>query len=122
MDTVGKRLRFAREKKGLTLRQLAELMGKKNHTTVIAWEKDQAELNISQLKQLAELLETSEDFLMFGRSLNKLSESTPGYSMIESTELARLRALEAEILRKENAELKKRSESLKNNPTFSTKK
>ena len=63
MDTFGKRLVYARNKKEYSQKQLAELMGI-TPTRVNYWEKDKREPDILMLKKLSELLGVDSDFLI----------------------------------------------------------
>ena len=56
--TLGQYLREAREKKGLSVRQLAEIVGV-SHTTIYDCENDLSEPRISTLKWIAEALDIS---------------------------------------------------------------
>lgn len=63
MDTFGKRLVYARNKKDYSQKQLAELMGI-TPTRLNYWEKDKREPDIPMLKKLSEILEVDSDFLI----------------------------------------------------------
>lgn len=63
MDTFGKRLVYARNKKEYSQKQLAELMGI-TPTRLNYWEKDKREPDILMLKKLSEILEVDSDFLI----------------------------------------------------------
>ena len=63
MDTFGKRLVYARNKKDYSQKQLAELMGI-TPTRLNYWEKDKREPDIQMLKKLSELLGVDSDFLI----------------------------------------------------------
>ena len=63
MDTFGKRLVYARNKKGYSQKQLAELMGI-TPTRLNYWEKDKREPDIPMLKKLSEILGIDSDFLI----------------------------------------------------------
>lgn len=63
MDTFGKRLVYARNEKGYSQKQLAELMGI-TPTRLNYWEKDKREPDIPMLKKLSEILEVDSDFLI----------------------------------------------------------
>lgn len=54
--TLGELLRQARKKKGLKIRELAELVGV-SHVTIYHYEKDHYEPRISHLKWLAQALD-----------------------------------------------------------------
>lgn len=63
MDTFGKRLVYARNKRGLSQKQLADLMGI-TPTRLNYWEKDKREPDIQMLKKMSEILEFDSDFLI----------------------------------------------------------
>lgn len=54
--TLGKYLKKAREKKGLSVRELAKLVGVA-HTTIYKYETDEHEPRISHLKWIAQALD-----------------------------------------------------------------
>jgi phage repressor protein C with HTH and peptisase S24 domain len=56
MTSFGKLLRTARENNSLTTKQLAEKMGKKSHATILAWEKDTANISLDQIEKLSDIL------------------------------------------------------------------
>lgn len=62
MDTIGQRLKFGREKSGLTQRALAEKLGVSQHT-IMRWEKDKGCPNAREAAKLAKLLEVTISFL-----------------------------------------------------------
>lgn len=64
-ETLGQRVRSARERKGMTQEQLAELVlesGRK--ATVSQWENDNAAPRAAELKRLCEVLGVSSDWLL----------------------------------------------------------
>lgn len=63
MDTFGKRLVYARKKRDMSQKQLAELMGI-TPTRLNYWEKDKREPDIQMLKKLSEILKFDSDFLI----------------------------------------------------------
>ena len=69
MSTLGARLQELRKQKGLTQEQLAEKLNITNHS-VSKWEKDINAPDITLLVELADLFETSVDYLL-GRGENK---------------------------------------------------
>ena len=109
MDTFGKRLKYARERKSLTVKELAELMGKSAHSTIIAWEKDKSEVTISQLKELAKILDVSEEFLLNGSDLSTVSDPPQDYILIKKDDLLKL---QEQVINKQAEELKKTKEEL----------
>lgn len=115
MDTIGKRLKYAKDKKGLTNKELAALMGKNSPSTVIAWENDTTEITVSQLKLLAEILEVSEQFLLNGNEAQSIvSEPTPDYVLVKKDEYMALQDRVIQYQQKEIEELKKSEQNLKN--------
>ncbi len=69
MSTLGSRLLELRKQKGFTQEQLAEKLNVTNQS-VSKWEKDINAPDITLLVELADLLETSVDYLL-GRGENK---------------------------------------------------
>ena len=69
MSTLGSRLLELRKQKGFTQEQLAEKLNVTNQS-VSKWEKDINAPDITLLVELADLLETSVDYLL-GRGGNK---------------------------------------------------
>lgn len=72
-ETLGVRILIARHRSGLGLAELAALIpgkgGKPIHrTTLSAWERDQGEPTISQLKAIAEACETPFEWLVGAHS------------------------------------------------------
>ena len=65
-DTVGERLRRARESKDLTVEQLAEQVGVEVETLKL-WESDQEEPRSNRLTMLAGILSTSPSWFLIGR-------------------------------------------------------
>lgn len=63
MDTFGSRLRSLRQKKGLTQRELAELIGAK-HNSISDWENDGHKPDMDTLEKLMGVFEVSSDYLL----------------------------------------------------------
>ena len=61
--TFGERLVYARNKKGLNQKQLAELIGVRR-TRLCSWEKGRRTPDVSMIRKIVEALEVSEDWLM----------------------------------------------------------
>jgi transcriptional regulator with XRE-family HTH domain len=59
----GQRLRFARKAKGLTQKQLAEMMGFKTHSTINQYETGKSKPGHDDLIKLADILDVSMDYL-----------------------------------------------------------
>lgn len=74
MSTLGSRLLELRKQKGFTQEQLAEKLNVTNQS-VSKWEKDINAPDITLLVKLADLLETSVDYLL-GRGENKPAVTT----------------------------------------------
>lgn len=103
MNTFGKRLVAAREKQGLSQKELAERLCI-TPTRLNYWEKDKREPDVNMIRQIADVLETDPNYLLGicsdalrEQSGNKKSE--PGFSKneLELIELYR-RADEADRL------------------------
>ena len=69
MSTLGSRLLELRKQKGFTQEQLAEKLNVTNQS-VSKWEKDINAPDITLLVELADLLETSVDYLREGEGTN----------------------------------------------------
>lgn len=63
MDTFGSRLRSLRQKKGLTQRELAKLIGAK-HNSISDWENDGHKPDMDTLEKLMGVFEVSSDYLL----------------------------------------------------------
>lgn len=63
---IGKRIAKQRNKLGLTQTELAEYMGKKNHTNISRWENGVALPSVSDFIQLGHILKTTTDYLLKG--------------------------------------------------------
>lgn len=122
MDTIGKRLKYAQEKKGLTNKELAQKMGKNSPSTIISWQNDTTEITVSQLKELAVILDVSVSFLMNGEEATKVvTKPTEEYVLMKKDELIGMQGeiieLKDELIkyqRKEIEELKAKEENFKN--------
>lgn len=122
MDTIGKRLKYAQEKKGLTNKELAQKMGKNSPSTIISWQNDTTEITVSQLKELAVILDVSVSFLMNGEEATKVvTKPTEEYVLMKKDELIGMQGeiieLKDELIkyqRKEIEELRQKEENLKN--------
>jgi Zn-dependent peptidase ImmA (M78 family)/transcriptional regulator with XRE-family HTH domain len=58
---IGKRIREIREQRGLSQRELAELMGWKSHTSMVAIESGEQKIKMHELLKLATILNVSPD-------------------------------------------------------------
>lgn len=63
---IGKRIAKLRNTLGLTQTELAEYMGKKNHTNVSRWENGVALPSVSDFIRLSEILKSTTDYLLKG--------------------------------------------------------
>lgn len=110
MDTFGKRLKYAKEKKGLTNKELATLMGKNSPSTIISWENDTSEVTISQLKKLAEILEVSKEFLMDGTdAINIIKEPMQDYVIMPKDKVIEL---QDKALKNQEQQIQKQSQTI----------
>ncbi len=66
LETFGKRLKYAREIRGLLQSELSEKMGKKNNTEVSLWELDKRIPTLLTLRKIAEVLKVSIEWLLHG--------------------------------------------------------
>lgn len=122
MDTIGKRLKYAQEQKGLTNKELAQKMGKNSPSTIISWQNDTTEITVSQLKELALILDVSVNFLMNGEEAsNVVTKPTEEYILMKKDELIGMQGeiieLKDELIKyqkKEIEELRQKEEHLKN--------
>jgi transcriptional regulator with XRE-family HTH domain len=64
---IGKRLRDAREEAGLSLRELAQRVGLRDHTVLIKYERGETPPNSARLLSLAQALGCSAAALLAGR-------------------------------------------------------
>ena len=88
MDSFGKRLRHARELRGLTQREIAEFFGIKR-PNISKWEADEYMPEAEKLPALCELLGVSADWLQAGKG-DTPSLNGGGRSLVdEATDLFR---------------------------------
>lgn len=64
---LGRRLRYARETAGLSLRELARCIGLRDHTVLIKYERGETPPSSVRLLSLAQALGVSADALLAGR-------------------------------------------------------
>ncbi len=80
MDTIGKRIRLARELRGINQRELSNRLDIQQ-PTVSHWEADHSDMRISSVVKIAEVLAVPPGWLAFGGPLPKRMppsrESTP---------------------------------------------
>jgi len=65
-ESVARNLRYYREFKGLTQRELAEKLGTR-HNTISAWESGTNSIDVAVLMQICETLDTSIDEMYYGK-------------------------------------------------------
>lgn len=73
MNSLGQRIREARESAGFTQENLAEAVGV-SRTAVARWESDDIEPKLQNLISIAELLHVSTDFLFGIRNNSNVSD------------------------------------------------
>lgn len=66
-QTVGERIKWARERKGLTQLELAKL-SHKSRASIVQYEQDKIAAPLTVVEHLAEKLDVAPEFLAFGRS------------------------------------------------------
>lgn len=66
MDSIGTRLRKAREKTGLTQREVAERLNIPKYQTISAYENDKNSPKLDTLKDLCRLYGVTSDYILFG--------------------------------------------------------
>ena len=66
-ETVGERIKWARERKDITQKELARLSGK-SRASVVQYEQNKIAAPLEVIETLAEKLDVSPEFLAFGRS------------------------------------------------------
>lgn len=62
----GERVRKARKAKGLTMEELAEMTGYTNRSSIATIEKGRSDISHSKVLKIAEALEVSPFYLLFG--------------------------------------------------------
>ena len=89
MDTFGQRLVASREKRNLSQKELAELLGI-TPTRLNYWEKDKREPAIEMIKLIAQVLDLDTNYLIGHQPQNKKSPSTaeaaPGEDVLKLLE------------------------------------
>lgn len=96
--TIGQRIRECRTARGLTLQQVGDNFGI-NRTSVSGWERDLARPDLEKIVDLAQLLGTSTDYLLAGRtpSASRPTESWP-FTRVSREEFEALPASERLII------------------------
>ena len=67
METFGERLRQLRKDKNIEQKTLASMLGKENNSIISNWENDRAKPSADDLVRLADILNTSIDYLLVGK-------------------------------------------------------
>jgi transcriptional regulator with XRE-family HTH domain len=100
MSTFGKRLRDAREARGLTQLQLADLCGWEARSRVSMYEKDRRTPSLEEIETLAKLLDVPPGELAFGerQSAEKLPTTKGGLTLRLSAAKSPSRAEMTELL------------------------
>ena len=97
--TMGERIRFYRNKQGLTMEQLGELLGVRR-AAVMKYEDGSVEnIKRSTIKRMAEIFGVSPCYLMWGEESEQPANVTPMPKALTDTErqlLAAFRALNAQ--------------------------
>jgi transcriptional regulator with XRE-family HTH domain len=92
--SLGKKLREARKKAGLTQRQLAEIIGAK-HNSVSNWEKGLNSPNPETIGELCAVLNITPNDLLIGDALESLLRTKDGLSPEDAAFLRKYRRLDA---------------------------
>lgn len=82
METLGSRLRFARERAGLSIRDVAKALNL-THVSVGNWERDQTRPKLPNLIEAAVLLDVSIEWLTSGREQPAEPEPPKGTEQAE---------------------------------------
>ncbi len=97
--TMGERIRFYRNKQGLTMEQLGEMLGVRR-AAVMKYEDGSVEnIKRSTIKRMAEIFGVSPCYLMWGEEADQPAPVTPMPKSLTGTErqlLAAFRALNAQ--------------------------
>lgn len=82
MDTLGERIKRAREQKELTQEELARLINTKNRSTLSSWEINRREPDYDILNLIANTLEVSVEWLLTGKNgVGQIAESLGIYAI-----------------------------------------
>lgn len=82
---ISYRIKTLREKKGLEQSDIAELMGYKSQSTISKWEGGKNLPNGRKLVQLAQILNTSTDYILYGVEKPKISDIQSIYDDLNDT-------------------------------------
>lgn len=85
--SLGQRLALARQRKGLTQKQLSELVGK-SRATVVQYEQGRLQPPVQQIETMARVLDVPPELIAFGRQgLTGLSNDSAGVTSIRELTL-----------------------------------
>ena len=93
MISFGQRLRFLREKKGLSQDQLAQLVGvKSGKQTISKWERDAGDPSLPEIHKMIEVLETTARYLVDGLESGQAVplEVPPGQILMDAGEVIKM--------------------------------
>lgn len=79
--SFGKRLKYVREKAGMSQSELASLMSVKSYTVISTWEADKNCVNTPKLEQLCRIFNKSADYFIFG-STSEIELSSNEYQLL----------------------------------------
>lgn len=96
MDTIGKRITYARESKNYDVNQLSDRVGVKAET-LLAWESDERDPRANRLLRLAGALDVGFAWLMVGQDYEPDEMETAGRLSSMEGKLQRIRQLYAEL-------------------------
>lgn len=96
MDTIGKRITYARESKNYDVNQLSERVGVKAET-ILAWEADERDPRANRLLRLAGALDVGFAWLMVGQEYAPNEAEDAGRLSSVEGKLQRIRQLYAEL-------------------------
>lgn len=98
METLGERIRYAREAKGLSQSDIARHFGI-SRISVLNWEHDDTRPKVERIQKLAEVLGVSEEWLLSAKgkpptrrrkSVSKIDELLEGFPKLEDDDQDRL--------------------------------
>lgn len=102
-NNFGSRLKKAREKKGFSQTELANLLGYKSYKSVSEWEVGKQQPPIKLLVKIAETLGVSTDYLLFGHRDYMLEK---GEMILSAEEVVQYQKLVIKDLNSQNDRLK----------------
>ncbi|WP_181969621.1 XRE family transcriptional regulator [Hungatella hathewayi] len=89
MSTLGERIRFAREQKGILQNELAKLIGIKSSAVISNWEKDINKPDAEKIVRLCDVLDVSVSFL-----LDYYGKTSFEFNSLEKKHIEKYRALD----------------------------